>query len=404
MGIPEGWRLLRLGECLSEVKERNKKLGKWPVLSITNQQGFVLSEEYFERHVYSHDLRNYKIIRRGQFAYNPTRLNVGSLARLNSFEAGLLSPIYVVFKVLPNINADFLHFWLSSAKVKNLIKARTQGTVRDVIAYPTLCSLPIFLPPLDEQKKMALIFTNIESALKKTKAVMNQISRFKKALMQELFTKGLPDKHKKFKKSSFGKMPADWKIVKLGEVCLEKPEYGANVPAIAYDPQLPRYVRITDISQEGRLIPGSRASINNEAAQGYLLHDDDLVFARSGATVGKTYLYKKFEGKCAYAGYLIKVKLDKTQLLPEFLFHFTHSPYYYRWIKRVLRAGAQPNINAKEYAHLNIPLPPIKEQGRISSLLSKIDTYKEKEMLRLNNLFSLKSALIQKKLGSNLYS
>jgi len=393
MEIPEGWKLLRLGKCLNEVKERNKKLEKWPVLSITNQQGFVLSEEYFERHVYSHNLRNYKIICRGQFAYNPSRLNVGSLARLHSFEAGLLSPMYVVFKVLPNINADFLSFWLSSTKIKNLIKARTQGTVRDVVSYPSLCSLPIFLPPLDEQKKVALIFTNIERAYKKTKAVINQISRFKKALMQELFTKGVPDKHKEFKKTSFGKIPADWKIVKLGEVCLEKPEYGANVPAIDYDPQLPRYVRITDISQDGRLLPESRVSINNEAAQGYLLHDDDLVFARSGATVGKTYLYKKFAGKCAYAGYLIRVKPDKTQLLPEFLFHFTHSPYYYRWIKRVLRAGAQPNINAKEYAHLKIPLPSIKEQSRISFLFSLIDTYKEKEMHRLNILSSLTSAL-----------
>ena len=84
MEIPEGWRLLCLGKCLSEVKERNKRLGKWPVLSITNQQGFVLSEEYFERLVYSHNLQNYKIIRRGQFAYNPSRLNVGSLARLHS--------------------------------------------------------------------------------------------------------------------------------------------------------------------------------------------------------------------------------------------------------------------------------------------------------------------------------
>ena len=395
MKISKGWRLLRLEKCLKEVKERNKKLEKWPVLSLTNQQGFVLSEEYFDRHVYSHNLRNYKIIRRGQFAYNPSRLNVGSIARLHSFEAGLLSPMYIVFKVLPNSNADFLRFWLSSAKIKNLIKARTQGTVRAVVTYPALCSLPIFLPPLTEQKKLAMIFTTSERVLKKNKATLNQINRFKKALMQELFTKGLPDTYKKCKKTSFGTIPADWKIVKLGEVCRKKPEYGAHVPAIEYNPELPRYVRITDISQDGRLIPESRVSITNEAAQGYLLHDDDVVFARSGATVGKTYLYKTFDGNCAYAGYLIRVNVDKTQLLPEFLFHFTHSPYYYRWIKKVVRAGAQPNINAKEYAHLKIPLPSIKEQSRISSLFSLIDAYKEKEMIRLNTLSSLKTALLQ---------
>ena len=118
---PKGWKLIRLGKCISELKERNLNLDKFPVLSVTNRQGFVLSDEYFEHQVYSRNLQNYKMVRRGQFAYNPSRLNIGSLARLHYFKAGLLSPMYVVFKALPNIDEGFLSLLLSSAKVKNLI-------------------------------------------------------------------------------------------------------------------------------------------------------------------------------------------------------------------------------------------------------------------------------------------
>ena len=282
--------------------------------------------------------------------------------------------------------------------MKNLIKARTQGTVRNCVTFPALSSLPILFPSLAEQKKTAMVLNSIEKAYQKTNAVVNQICMVKKALMQALFISGLPGKHTKFKKTSFGMIPKEWNVLKLEEVCLKKPEYGANVPSINYDPKLPRYVRITDISKDGNLLPDAMASIDTDNARGYLLNDGDLVFARSGATVGKTFLYKRTHGICAYAGYLIRVRLDKTKLLPSFLFYFTHSPYYYRWIKKVVRAGAQPNINAVEYARLKIPLPSIDEQNRICALFTSIDTYKEKEIQKLNSLSSIKSAAIQKML------
>lgn len=145
--IPEGWKKVRLGDCLREVKSRNGSHLDVPVLSVTNTQGFVLSDEYFGRKVYSKNLKNYKVVRKGQFAYNPSRLNVGSLARLKNYEAGLLSPMYVIFKTLSDINGNFLAYWLSSGKTKNLIKTSTQGTARDSVNYSALASFKVDLPP-----------------------------------------------------------------------------------------------------------------------------------------------------------------------------------------------------------------------------------------------------------------
>jgi type I restriction enzyme S subunit len=390
--IPHGWNLIRLGDYIQEVKERKRDQQGFPVLSVTNSHGFVLSDEFFERKMYSQNLRSYKVIRKGQFAYNPSRLMVGSLARLDSREAGLLSPMYVVFTAKPEIEPNFLHVCLTSSRVKSFMKSRIQGTVRELVTYPALSSLPILLPPLSEQHKIADILNSVEKVIEKTRDLVEQIRRFQKAVISRLLFCGIRGGPKAVRKTPLGEIPKDWDIARLGEVCLGGLEYGANVPALDYDPRLPRYVRITDISEDGNLLPQA-VSITDDEARDYLLSEGDLLMARSGATVGKSYLYKKSDGRCAYAGYLIRIRPDKTRLLPDFLFHLAHSAYYYTWIKKMIRTGAQPNINAREYARLCLPLPPLEEQSRICAILSAIGRYRDAEKCWLDNLCSLRSVL-----------
>jgi type I restriction enzyme S subunit len=181
-------------------------------------------------------------------------------------------------------------------------------------------------------------------------------------------------------------VPKDWCLKKLGECIVDNPEYGANSPAIDYTEQLPRYLRITDISESGALLNGDKKSIPEEIAKDYLLKKGDMVFARSGATVGKTYLHKDDKLKIAYAGYLIKFNTSIDILLPKYLFYFTKSNFYKIWIQTVLRQGAQPNINAQEYCSLKLPIPPIPEQQKIAEILSTWDEAIEK----LERLIELK--------------
>lgn len=137
--------------------------------------------------------------------------------------------------------------------------------------------------------------------------------------------------------------------------------------------EAPRYIRITDITDDGVLLEKNKVSILHEAAEKYLLKVGDFLFARTGATVGKTYLHDKDSGQYAFAGYLIRFIPDENLLLGVFLKNYTQTDRYYYWVKTTLHAGAQPNINAAEYGSLSVPVPPLPEQKKIADVLSTWD-------------------------------
>ena len=128
------WSDIRLKTVLREEKSRNKSNSIERVLSVTNHSGFVLPEDQFSKRVASDDVSNYKVVKRGQYGYNPSRLNVGSFARLDSYEAGLLSPMYVVFSVNEKLlSSDYFMNWMSSNEAMQRISGSTQGSVRDSV-------------------------------------------------------------------------------------------------------------------------------------------------------------------------------------------------------------------------------------------------------------------------------
>jgi hypothetical protein len=185
-----------------------------------------------------------------------------------------------------------------------------------------------------------------------------------------------------------------WRMSSLGEVARGKGEYGANVSKAEFDPALPRYVRITDISDYGNLIATSLASISHEDAEGYMLEEGDLLFARSGATVGKSLLYQADYGPCAFAGYLIRFRLDPTKIDPYFARNVVQSADYWDWIATVQRAQAQPNINAQEYATLPLMLPPLPEQRRIAGVLRSLDEAITANRAALDQVARSRSAIL----------
>jgi len=167
--------------------------------------------------------------------------------------------------------------------------------------------------------------------------------------------------------------PARWNTRRLGELCRADPDYGVNAPAAPYSPELPRFIRISDIDDAGKLRPEGQVSIEVTGNEQSLLEQGDFLFARTGATVGKTLLYTADVGPAVFAGYLIRFRPDPKVLLPRYLGLFTQTHRYWYWVSVTLRQGAQPNINAQEYASLPIPLPPLPEQRRIAEILSTWD-------------------------------
>ncbi|MCZ2247181.1 MAG: restriction endonuclease subunit S [Bacteroidia bacterium] len=168
-------------------------------------------------------------------------------------------------------------------------------------------------------------------------------------------------------------IPSDWEIKTLGECCLVKGEYGINAPAVEFSDDLPAYLRITDIDENGNYKINKRASVGDPNYEQFILKTGDIVFARTGATVGKTYLYKPADGTLVFAGFLIRFRTNEKLLFSQHLKYFTETKQYWDWVKTVSMRSGQPGINAEEYASLKIPLPPLPEQKAVAQVLSTAD-------------------------------
>jgi type I restriction enzyme S subunit len=157
-------------------------------------------------------------------------------------------------------------------------------------------------------------------------------------------------------------------VKRLIDVVEKSGQYGSNTPATDYISNTPRYIRITDINDDGSL--NNDVKSPSEIDSKYMLIPGDVVFARTGATVGKTYLHKA--GHALYAGYLIKYHTNNA-MLPDFLFAFTHSAMYKQWIAKTQKIGAQPNISATQYDSMPILVPSIAEQMKYVELYNQAD-------------------------------
>ena len=188
--------------------------------------------------------------------------------------------------------------------------------------------------------------------------------------------------------------------VKMGSLLSESPEYGAGEAGIErVDEATPRYIRITDIDENGELLPGLGMTAANVEPQ-YFLRDGDLLFARSGNTVGKSYLHESGQVPypCFYAGYMIRFRFSE-KVLPKYVFAFTQTPYYHEWVSAIQRSAGQPNINAQEYRSLEIPLPPLPVQRKIVAELDAAYAAKREADEKATKLLASIDDMVLKELG-----
>lgn len=178
-----------VGSFAHEVSERNRGGNEARVLSVTNSRGFVLPEDQFERRVASADLSNYKVVRRGQYAYNPSRINVGSIARLDAWDDGVLSPMYVVFGLdAAKVDSDYFLHWLDSHEARERIKKSAQGSVRETVSFSEFASLAIPLPGTAQQTAIARYLNTLREEIALLGQSVDAIKQQKRGLMQKLLT------------------------------------------------------------------------------------------------------------------------------------------------------------------------------------------------------------------------
>ena len=165
------------------------------------------------------------------------------------------------------------------------------------------------------------------------------------------------------------------KKYKLRKLCLPNQigKYGIPAPAIAYSNGKIRYLRISDISEEGTLVNTDKKSVESDDIEQYILEENDIVFARTGNSTGRAYLYDKRDGVMAYAGFLIKYQLDEHKVNPIYLRYFTLSTFYKQWVANLSVGSTRGNISAQTFADCPIVLPPRHQQNVLVETLSNID-------------------------------
>lgn len=261
------------------------------------------------------------------------------------------------------LDAKYLYHWLRTNRP--YLESLGRGATFKEVSKAVVSRVEIPLPPLSEQRRIAEVLDKADAMRSKRRAALKKLDELAQSIFLDMF--GDPFTN-----------PKGWSRTSLEGICRIAGEYGANVPSKEFDPELPRYVRITDVTEEGTLNDRLVSPAGDPSDwQRYELAPGDVLFARSGATVGKTYMHRGQNGRCVFAGYLIRFRPDRDKLLPEYLFAFTRTGAYRAWVAARQRIVAQPNINAKQYGHeLLIPLPPIRLQEAFAARMENIERTK----------------------------
>ena len=272
-----------------------------------------------------------------------------------------------------------LYYYFCSSKFKRFLSSIGNGANINNIKFVDIAKDCISIPEKLIQQSIVVELDKINELISLKKEQLKDYDNLAQSIFYEMF--GDPVVNEK-----------GWEVKKLGELCVSKLKYGSGASAVDFDGNI-RYVRITDINEDGTLNNDIKSP--NIVDDEYLLNVGDIVFARSGATVGKTYLHRKNNIKCLYAGYLIKATLNTKMALPIYVFQFTQSKYYKDWVNLNARAVAQPNINAKQYGDLQIPLPPLTLQQVFAQRIELIEQQKAEIQSTIADLETLLASRMQ---------
>ncbi len=241
----------------------------------------------------------------------------------------------------------------------------------------------VAVPPVQEQAELAAFLdretAKIDTLIAKQERLIELLKEKRQAVISHAVTKGL-DLTVPIKPSGvewLGDVPEHWKVIRLKNILTEPLMYGANESAESDDRSMPRFIRITDIDGEGNLRDETFKSLPPEVAEPYLLEHGDVLLARRGATVGKSFIYSSVWGNACFAGYLIRARLNRDIFLSKFFAYCCQTNFYWQYIASVQIQATIQNVSAEKYANFVFPCPSVTQQYEIvtylDSLTSKID-------------------------------
>lgn len=344
-----------LGDLITEVSKRNKNNRAIPVYSVTNSGGFV--RDYFNKDVSSRNKKTYKIVERFDFAFNPSRINVGSIDCLTVADEAVVSPIYTVFSCHPSVYPLYLNYFLKSKYVHDYINSVTSGSVRAILKLDALKALDIDLPTLEVQKERV--------------SKLEDIKKLKTLAVDEAFL------YDELIKSRFIELfgPVEHMTdSKIGSVCMINPARE----------KLDDNLLVTFIPMEKVGVDGSLdTSLDKEygtVKKGFSqIKESDVLFAKITPCMenGKATIAKNLSNGFAAGTTELFVIRCGEKVLPEYIFHIIHSQYFREKAKPNMRGTVGQQRVPKDFIEgFAINVPSIRDQEEFTNFVAQIDKLK----------------------------
>ena len=397
-GFTDPWEQCKLGDVATRVTRKNEGESDLP-LTISAQHGLVDQRTFFNNQVASKDMSGYYLLRKGEFAYNKSTSGDspwGAVKRLVNYEKGCVSTLYICFGLDgtdPNYLVTYYETdcWHKGVQMIAAEGARNHGLLN--IApndfFDTVLALP---SSQEEQRRVGSFFSRLDDLITLHQRKYDKLVVFKKSMLGKMF----PKDGESVPEIRFAGFTDPWEQRKLGDVASSF-DYGLNAAATEYDGQN-KYLRITDIDDETHEF--SKSDLTTPLADlamsaDYLLKESDLLFARTGASVGKTYLYRQFDGMVYFAGFLIRARIGEGAD-PEFAYQATLTDAYKKYVAITSQRSGQPGVNAQEYADYQLMLPSKTEQQQIGMTLRSLDDLITLHQRKLELLQNIKKSLLDK--------
>ena len=335
-------------------------------------------------------MSGYYLLLNGEYAYNKSYsvgYDFGSIKRLDRYPMGALSTLYICF-ALKKHDSDFIKAYFDSLKwYREIYMISAEGARNHgLLNVPTdeFFETKHYLPHnLSEQRKIADFIIAIERRIDAQQSLVDNLKKYKRGLISEILSQKLKVTHETEK----------WEEVSLSDVA-EGFEYGMNAAATTFD-GIHKYIRITDIDDESHTyIDADPVSPFGVLEEKYRVRKNDILFARTGASAGKSYLYQETDGNLFFAGFLIRVHV-KEGVDSGYVFLNTLTEEYDKWVLLESARSGQPGINAEQYRRYRFKLPSFKTQSYIAEIANYLDAKIHKESQRLLFLQKQKLGLLQ---------
>ncbi len=404
--LPEDWEEVELGEFLDFKNGLNKAKEYFgfgtPIINymdVYNNAGLMANDILGRVTVTKQELEAYGA-NRGDIFFTRTSETAEEVGMASVLLEDIPNTVFSGFvlrgrPINSKLSDSFKKYCFSSEIVRNQIVSKSTYTTRALTNGRSLSSVLIPLPTqTDEQDAIADTLGDIDDLIESLEQLIAKKRQIKQGAEQELLTgeKRLPGFY------------GGWSKTALKKFLIAPPNYGINAPGVPRSHNLPTYLRITDIDANGRFVKEGRVAVDHPLASEYMLSDGDIVIARTGASVGKSYLFNRSDGdQIVFAGFLIRLRVDRTKLHPNFFESFTHTSRYWSWILATSTRSGQPGINSNELKDLPVLHPPtIEEQVSIANTLDDLKSELHSLETRLAKSRRIKQGMMQELLTGKI--